>query len=96
MILKTILTPSFWGTIGGITLAALGYYTVAGVLLVVVGWGCGIALQLGVEADRDPWRVDTVFEAIFNALRGKNCPTLVGLLAHLPQAILGIILLRIG
>lgn len=94
---RTLLTPTLWGTVLGIILAYCGHPTAGGVFLAVVGWGgVGIALRIGVEEDRDPWRFDTAAEAILNSLRGKRIRTLVGLLTHLPQGIAGLILLAIG
>jgi len=90
-------TPSFWGTIAGSILAGLGFTTSGAILLVAVGiGGCGIALSIGVEAGRDPWRVDTVLEAIVESLRLRRMQCLLGLVTHLPQGVVGLILLEVG
>ena len=93
-ILRVLGTPSFWGTILGLVLVGLGHDLIGPILLACVGiGGCGIALHLGVEEDRDPWRVDTVVEAIWKALTGRNKRCLIGLITHLGQAMVGICLL---
>ena len=91
---KVTATPSFWGTVIGIVALCTGYYLLAGLLLIAVGYGgCGIALSIGVNEDRDPWRCDTVIEAVINAVRYQRDGCLWGLLSHFPQAIIGTIIL---
>ena len=90
----SVWTPTLWGTIAGAVLAGLGHLLVGPVLLLIVGWGgVGIAVHIGVQEDRDSWRIDTVIEAIVEALRWKRPITLLGLVLHLPQAIAGVLLL---
>ena len=89
-----IATPSFWGTVLGLLGIATGHPVIGSVLLLSVGYGgCGIALSIGVNADHDPWRMDTVLEAILEALRFRRMRCLVGLATHLPQAVLGTVFL---
>ena len=90
-----MLTPSFWLTVAGIVLVALGHPTPAGICLLVVGWG-GVGISLKMGTDKDPWRVDTVVEVIVRVLRGELKAVRVGLLVHLPQAVIGILLLGLG
>jgi len=91
---KVTATPSFWGTVIGAIALYFSCYLLAGLLLVAIGYGgCGIALSIGVTKDRDPWRCDTVVEAVINAIRYHRDGCLWGLISHLPQAVIGTIIL---
>lgn len=93
-LLHITATPSFWGTVIGGLLAWFGHTMAGAMFLIPVGFGgCGIALSMGVTAGRDPWRVDTVLEAIVQALRLRRRRCLFGLITHLPQALAGLWLL---
>jgi len=87
---QLVMTPTFWGTLAGIALAALGYFPTAGVLLVIVGCGgVGIALWAETHRDGQVWS----WWGLWKALRHPSRWVLGGFFGHLPQAIAGIVLL---
>jgi len=89
-----LATPSFWLTLAGALLAWFGYVRPGADMLLAVGLGgSGIALHLGVATGRDPWRVDTVLEALVGAALFRRQKCLFGLAIHLPQAVAGLLII---